>query len=128
MNVLLSIKPKYARAILAGEKKVEFRKTRFAKKVEKVYIYSSSPDQRIVGHFIIENIIADTPEKLWRKYKDVGSITRADFFEYFENKDLAYAIKIKSCKKYRNPIDPKEIFKKFTAPQSYIYCDNISQN
>jgi len=126
MNVLLSIKPKYARAILAGEKEVEFRKTRFAKQVEKVYIYSSSPDQKILGHFVIENIIADTPEKLWKKFKNVGSINRADFFEYFENKDLAYAIKIKSYKKYKSPINPKDIFKKFTAPQSYIYCGDIS--
>ncbi len=126
MNVLLSIKPKYARAILAGEKKVEFRKSRFAKEVEKVYIYSSSPDQKILGYFIIENIVADTPEKLWKKFKNVGSITKADFFEYFLNKDVAYAIKIKSCKKYKSPINPKEIFKKFTAPQSYIYCGDIS--
>ena len=125
MNVLLSIKPKYAKAILSGEKKVEFRKTKFAQEVEKVYIYSSSPDQKILGYFIIERIIADTPDKLWKKFKEVGSIAKADFFDYYINKDLAYAIMIKSYKKFKSPINPKKVFKKFTAPQSYIYCGEI---
>jgi predicted transcriptional regulator len=125
MNVLLSIKPKYAKAILSGEKKVEFRKTKFAQKVEKVYIYSSSPDQKIIGYFIIDSIIADSPEKIWKKFREVGSINKTDFFEYYENKDLAYAIAIKSYKKFKEPINPKKVFRKFAAPQSYIYCGEI---
>lgn len=123
MNVILSIKPKYANAILSGEKEVEFRKTRFAQNIDHVYIYSSSPEKRIIGYFVIENIIEDTPERLWRKFKDVGSISRKDFFEYYSKKRIAYAIKIKSFKKFKKSINPKDIFENFIAPQSYIYCE-----
>ena len=125
MNVILSIKPKYANAILAGEKKVEFRKLTFKKEIEKVYIYSSSPEQRIIGYFTIKNIIADTPENLWQKFKRVGSITEFDFFQYFENKKLGYSIGIKDYRRFKESIDPKTIFKNFVAPQSFMYCDKI---
>lgn len=125
MNVLLSIKPKYANAILAGEKKVEFRKLTFKQKIERVYIYSSSPEQRITGYFTIENIVSDTPEELWRRFKEVGSISESDFFEYFANKEVGYSIRIKSFNKFKKSIDPKEVFKNFVAPQSYMYCDRI---
>jgi predicted transcriptional regulator len=125
MNVLLSIKPKYANAILAGEKLVEFRKLAFKKEIERVYIYSSSPEQRIIGYFTIEDIISDTPEELWRKYNTVGSISEDDFFEYFADKEIGYSIKIKSVNKFRKSKNPKEIFKNFVAPQSYMYCEKI---
>ena len=125
MNVLLSIKPKYANAILAGEKLVEFRKLAFKKEIERVYIYSSSPEQKIIGYFTIEDIISDSPKELWKKYNSVGSISYEDFFEYFADKKIGYSIKIKSVNKFRKSKNPKEIFKNFVAPQSYMYCERI---
>jgi predicted transcriptional regulator len=125
MNVLLSIKPKYANAILAGVKLVEFRKLTFKQEIERVYIYSSSPEQRIIGYFTIEDIISDTPKKLWKEFNRVGSITEEDFFDYFANKEIGYSIKIKSVNKFKKAKDPKEIFENFVAPQSYMYCHKI---
>ena len=125
MNVLLSIKPKYANAILAREKLVEFRKLTFKKEIERVYIYSSAPEQRIIGYFIIENIDTGSPKELWEKYNDVGSISEEDFFEYFAKKEIGYSIKIKSVNKFKKSKNPKDIFKNFVPPQSYMYCDKI---
>ena len=125
MNVLLSIKPKYANAILAGEKLVEFRKLVFKREIERVYIYSSSPEQRIIGYFTIEDIISDTPVELWKQFSKVGSIAKEDFFEYFANKEVGYSIEIKSVNRFRKSKNPKEIFKNFVPPQSYMYCDEI---
>ncbi|MBA3987120.1 MAG: ASCH domain-containing protein [Flavobacteriales bacterium] len=125
MNIILSIKPKYANAILSGEKLVEFRKLAFKRKVERVYIYSSSPEQRIIGYFTIEDIISDTPKELWRKYKRVGSICQEDFFKYFGEKEIGFSIKIKSVRRFEISIDPKVLFKNFVPPQSFMYCDEI---
>ena len=125
MNVLLSIKPKYANAILAGEKLVEFRKLVFKREIERVYIYSSSPEQRIIGYFTIEDIISDTPVELWKQFSKVGLIAKEDFFDYFANKEVGYSIKIKSVNRFRKSKNPKEIFKNFVPPQSYMYCDEI---
>ncbi len=125
MNVLLSIKPKYANAILAGEKLVEFRKLTFKKEIERVYIYSSAPEQRIIGYFTIDDIVSDTPKKLWRQFSDVGSISEEDFFEYFANKEIGYSIKIKEVKRFSKSKNPKDIFENFVPPQSYMYCETI---
>ena len=63
MNVLLSIKPNYVEEIKKGNKKYEFRKSLFSKKnlnkIEKVFIYSSSPVQKIVARFFISVILED---------------------------------------------------------------------
>jgi predicted transcriptional regulator len=125
MNVLLSIKPKYANAILAGEKQVEFRKKAFKKEVERVYIYSSAPEQKIIGYFIIDKIDAAPPEELWKKYNAVGSISKEDFFDYFFEKEIGYSIKIKDFKKFSKSKNPKDIFENFVPPQSYMYCDKL---
>lgn len=123
MNVLLSIKPKYANAILLGQKLVEFRKLVFKKEIERVYIYSSAPEQRIIGYFTIEDIISDTPKKLWQEFSEVGSISEEDFFDYFANKKIGYSIKIKDVTRFRRSKNPKEIFENFVPPQSYMYCE-----
>ncbi len=125
MNVILSIKPKYANAILSGEKKVEFRKASFKQEIEKVFIYSSAPEQRIIGYFTIDEIISDTPKNLWEEFNDVGSIDKFSFFEYFSNKSIGFSIKIKKVNKFRKSLDPKSVIQDFVPPQSYRYCDEI---
>ncbi|MHA1673380.1 MAG: hypothetical protein ACTSYI_07110, partial [Promethearchaeota archaeon] len=110
MEVLMSIKPKYVKPILEQTKKFEFRKTVFAKKnIEKVVIYSSSPKKKIVGFFKFDKIFAETPQDIWNLCKNFAGISEEEFFKYFEGKDLAYAIKIKSVKKFEEEIDPREI-------------------
>jgi hypothetical protein len=52
--VLLSIKPKYVKSIIEGDKRYEFRKTIFKnREINRIYIYSSSPVKKIVGTFEI---------------------------------------------------------------------------
>ena len=122
-SVILSIKPIYAKAIMAGTKKVEFRKKIFKKPVGKVFVYSSSPDKKIIGYFIIGKIIEDTPEKLWEKFSDVGGINKKDFFEYYKNSETGFSIGVDSYEKFEEEVDPADFFEKFCAPQSYIYLE-----
>ena len=123
MNVILSIKPKYAWAILNGDKKVEFRKNTFKKDVQKVFIYSSSPDQKLIGYFSIKSICVDSPKKLWKKYGKVGCIDRDDFFKYYTNKSAGTTFVIDKAVKFEKPISPREIFENFYPPQSFMYCE-----
>ncbi len=122
-NVLLSIKPKYAHQIIAGTKKVEFRKAGFKEDIAKVFIYSSYPEQKLIGYFTIKDIIKDKPSALWKKFNEVGGIKRKDFFEYYTDKELGYSIVIDRVKKFRNPKNPNDVFVNFKAPQSFCYLD-----
>jgi type I restriction enzyme S subunit len=122
MNVLLSIKPIYVDEILAGKKIFEFRKSIFKKKdISKVFIYSSSPVKKIVASFEIARIIADSPKNLWSKFQNYGGISENDFFEYFKNSDIGYAIEITNLNEFSEPINPYKLKKNFKPPQSYCY-------
>lgn len=123
MDAILSIKPIYANQILAGTKKVEFRKRSFKEKVQRVYIYASVPVKQIVGYFTFARVDEDTPANLWEKYKDVGGISKEDFFSYYAKSDLGCAFVIKSVTPYKNWKSPNEFIEDFVPPQSYIYLE-----
>ena len=122
MDVLLSIKPKYANKIIQGEKKFEFRKTKLDKqKIGHIYIYSSSPVKKIIAKIAIEEIIEDSPDGLWKRCKKYSGITKEEFFDYYADKEIAFAISIKNVETLDEPIDPYIKFENFTPPQSYCY-------
>lgn len=122
-DVILSIKPVYANAILEGVKTVEFRKRIFKKNVDKIFIYSSSPIKMIVGYFTFSNIVEDTPENLWKIFHQVGGINKDDFFEYYKETEKGFGIVIKEVVKFEAEKDPMEFIENFTAPQSYVYLE-----
>lgn len=130
MNVLLSIKPKYAEKIVKGKKKYEFRRAIFKRDdIERVYIYSSSPVCKIIASFRIEQILEDSPEKIWKLCQKYAGISKKDFFAYFTNSDVAFAIKICDVDGFQEPINPYNINKDFKPPQSFYYVPtNFIQN
>ena len=122
MNVLLSIKPKYVKAIAEGRKKYEFRKIIFKKKnIKKIFIYSSSPEKKVIGTFKIDDIIQDNPQNLWENFKEFSGVTKSEFFTYFNGRDNGFAIKIEDFRKFKNPKDLDEIFPGYVPPQSFCY-------
>ena len=123
-NVILSIKPEYAQAIMSGIKKVEFRKKIFKRSVDKVFVYSSSPQKKIIGYFTIEEVIEDNPKALWKRFQNVGAISEENFFDYYNNADIGYSIVIKEAEEFKVAVDPTDFFENFCAPQSYIYMED----
>jgi len=125
MNALLSIKPPHVEAIVKGDKRYEFRKSIFRKKkLETVYIYSTTPVKKIVGSFRIGRIIEDYPERLWNQLNRFSGLSYLEFFHYFEGKEKGFAIEIESVVEFKNPIDPKDFIPNFLPPQSFYYLDS----
>lgn len=122
-SVILSIKPIYAQAIMNGTKKVEFRKKIFKRPVDKIFVYSSSPEQKIIGFFTISEIIEDEPKHLWAKFNKVGGIKKDAFFDYYKNSKTGFSIKIGEVEKFKEGVNPSDFFENFCAPQSYIYLE-----
>ncbi len=121
MRVLLSIKPEYAFKIFDGSKRFEFRKVIFKNpNIKTVVVYASSPVQQVIGEFEIEDIFSLNPEAIWKMTKKYSGITEDFFYEYFANREIAHAIKIKSTKKYKKPLSIKDDFN-LIPPQSYVY-------
>lgn len=121
MKVLLSIKPEYAFKIFAGTKKFEFRRMIFKNPdVKTVVVYASSPVQKVIGEFEIDKIFSLEPHTLWEKTKEFSGISEEFFFDYFAQKDVAHAIKIKNTRRYAKPLSIREDFN-VSPPQSYLY-------
>jgi len=125
MNVLLSIKPKYVEKILDGKKKYEFRK-QIPKRyddIDRVYIYSTSPEKKIVGYFTLDEIIEAEPKKLWGECKDYSGIEKDKFFQYYEGREKGFAIKIDEIEEFKEPLNPYTNFENFNAPQTFYYTE-----
>lgn len=121
MKVLLSIKPEYAFKIFDGTKKFEFRKVIFKNpNIKTVIVYASSPVQKVIGEFEIDDIFSFDPDSLWKKTKKYSGISEDFFYQYFADREIAHAIKIKKTKKYKKPLCIKEDFN-VIPPQSYVY-------
>ena len=121
MKVLLSIKPEFAKKIFDGTKKFEFRKMIFKNKnIDKIFVYVSSPVQRIIGEFDIESILKDSVNRIWEQTNYASGITEDIYRLYFTNKEIAYAIKIGNTFKYEHPKKLSEFNINF-APQSFVY-------
>jgi predicted transcriptional regulator len=122
MNILLSIKPKFAERIFNGEKKYEYRKVLFANEdVKVIFVYASRPIKKIVGRIEMDDVLREAPSVLWKLTADYSGTSRAFFFKYFSGCNTAFAIKIRTAKRYCEPLDPYDMLVGFRAPQSFMY-------
>jgi predicted transcriptional regulator len=126
-NILLSIKPRYVSLIFSGHKKIELRKKiPTLIKGDRVYVYSSTPEKKIVGFFVVSRVISGEPGFVWDRTKHHNGVEKDFFFEYYRGKDLAHGIKIQSVVKFLEPISLESLrtkHGKFSPPQSYMYVD-----
>lgn len=121
-TMLLSIKPEYAKAILDGQKKYEFRKRRCKTVVNKIVFYSTAPESKVVGEAEIEDIIEGCPSKIWELAKKAAGITRAKYLAYYHGYHNAVAYKLKNVVIYDPPKELSD-YEIDHVPQSFIYLD-----
>src|SRR5687768_1932591 len=123
-RVLLSVKPRFAEAILAGDKTFEFRRALFrSQEVKTVVLYASSPTCKVVGEFTIDEVLTLALDDLWKTTRDGGGIERAYFDEYFEGRETGHALKVKRTRRYRLPLCLLKDFGITHPPQSFCYLE-----
>lgn len=130
MNVLLSIRPKYAEAIVEGKKLFEFRKVMFKdNSVDRVYLYATKPLGKVIGSFKVGEIICREPKLLWEELGHLSGINSSEeFFKYFENSSVGFAIEIKDLEVFQESIVPQEFIADFIPPRSFKYIDGQFSN
>lgn len=102
-TILLSIKPEYTNRILAGSKKFEFRRNVAKRHVDRILIYSTSPEMKVVGSVSVLGVLKDTPQKLWQKTKDFSGISHGKYMEYFSKREFAYAYQLGEVTMFKEP-------------------------
>src|SRR5947209_8592718 len=99
-RVLLSVKPRFAEAILAGKKKFEFRRALFRRQgIRIVILYASSPTRKVVGEFKIEEVLTLQLDALWGATHEGGAIERSYFDQYFRGRTTGHALKVKAVRR-----------------------------
>lgn len=122
-TILLSIKPEYSKNIFNGTKKYEFRKKLAKKNIDKIIVYSSSPDKMVIGEVEVLGTLSLKPSLLWEMTKREAGISRIKYGEYFKNCKNAYAYILGEYIEYNEPKTLSE-FGVFCAPQSFVYIEH----
>jgi len=119
--ILLSIYPDYARAIIAGRKRVEFRKPSVCRDATHVLMYVTNPDMKVAAFFEVSGIHCLAPRSLWRRFGKDGAVTRRDFFDYFNGYSKAVAIKVGQVWRLAEPLPLKAVCPGLRPPQGFTY-------
>lgn len=123
-NVLFSIKPNFAEAILAGRKTFELRRRIFRDdEVRKVVIYASSPVSRVVGEFEIDKVLALEPRALWSATSKGAGVDREFFDRYFSGRSIGFALKVSKPRRFKQPEKLRDYCGLRHPPQSFCYLD-----
>ena len=123
-RVLLSVKPQFAEAILAGYKTFEFRRLLFKRhNVRTIVLYASSPTCKVVGEFTLDEVLTLDLDALWKTTRHGGGIERSYFDEYFEGRSMGHALKVKRTRRYRSPLCLQKDLGISHPPQSFCYLE-----
>jgi predicted transcriptional regulator len=120
----MSIHPRFAEAILAGDKQVEFRKRRLAPDVELVLIYATAPIQRVVGYFRIADQVVAAPDRLWERTGHGGGISRQYFDEYYGDSEVGVGIEVQQAVRFERARRLDELDPGLAPPQSFQYVSS----
>jgi predicted transcriptional regulator len=128
MEIAISIRSEYLNKIRLGEKKWELRKKLpidkiNSGKINKVWVWETSPVSKIVGYMEISNLEQGTPQELWDKYGSEFGVDKKFYDYYYENNQYALALKIN---KWVENILCSNTDKSINvyAPQGYVYVKN----
>lgn len=113
----------YANKIFDGQKHYEYRKRIPKKEVSKIVVYSSAPEQAVIGEVEVVKTLKMKPTPLWNSTKANAGISRLKYREYFSGCTTAYAFALGSFKRYETSKSLAD-FNIQSAPQSFVYLDD----
>lgn len=121
---MLSLRPRFAEAILDGRKTAELRRQRVgAPAGTRVILYSSSPVMAVVGTARIASVHALTPEYAWRRFRHRLELTHAEYADYLEGSARACVLTLEHVQRLDFPLPLGQLHNatRFRPPQSYRY-------
>lgn len=123
-TLLLSVKPRYARAILAGRKTIEVRR-RFPEVPAGtvVVLYSSSPERAIIGTVRLKQTIRVDPGKVWELYANKIDIEKRALVAYLDGATVSTLLEIEDPETWIRPVTLSALRETLGVepPQSFRY-------
>ena len=119
-TVLISVRPRFAYAILGGLKQVELRRVAPSQDLSAVVLYATAPERSILGWFDVDGVEVAAPSTLWRRYGGHTSLSRREYDHYFAGCPKGVAIKVGTIHQLPRPISLQELGD-LSPPQGFSY-------
>lgn len=123
--LMLSLKPRWAEAILGGDKKVELRRLRpNVSGGDLLIIYASLPRGAVIGSATVMRVVSGKPTALWRTVGDISGLSHREFMNYFAGAQIGFGILLARPCKHSRPITLSKLRRaspNFAPPQAYRY-------
>jgi predicted transcriptional regulator len=124
--LLLSVRPRYADAILNGTKTTEIRRQHpVVHPGTLVVIYSTKPVGALVGTARIAEVACGSRAEMWEQHHSRTGITRAEYDAYLDGTFTAHLLLLHRMQRFE-PLLTLEQMRATTAfqpPQSYRYLN-----
>lgn len=103
INMIMSFNNDDIDNIFTNNKRIVFKRNITYEYINQIFIYSKESHE-ILGYFKGNEIDEYPPENLWFNFKEKSAISEDEFFNYFENSEKGYAIRINDLIKFKYPI------------------------
>lgn len=126
-DILISVEERHASNMLAGSKSVELRRKPLnISSGTRVWIYSKLPRGQVQALAVVDEVVADSPEKIWKSFGPQSAISKSEFDAYFAGVEIGYAIvfqeirplapilNLSSIREKISHFHPPQFFKKLT--------------
>jgi predicted transcriptional regulator len=126
-EILISLKPRHAEHIFAGEKTVELRKRRLnIAPGTRIWVYATAPTAEIKGYANLVAIQTGPPSLIWKTLGSRTGISKVEFDAYFEGCDTAHALVLGDIMKMKQALPLKrirELVSNFQPPQFFCHLN-----
>ena len=125
--MILSLKPRFAEAILSGVKTVELRRTEPKISVPtRALIYATTPLRALLGTCVVESVVSSQLTLLWSAYGTRSRLSYEEFQNYFDGVSIGSALTLSDAERFSRQISLAElrsIPRTPRPPQSFSYVD-----
>src|SRR6266853_5033009 len=103
--VLLSVRPRFCRALLDGSKDVELRRQALRVKPGTVIaLYEASPTKAVSGFLLVETTHEATPRDIWARVGRRAQLSKREYDAYYEGCRRAFAIEVSHAVSLAEPV------------------------
>lgn len=123
-TLLLSLRPRYAQAILDGTKTIEIRRRPVnATPGTPIILYATSPERAVVGTARLAYLTSWEPDCAWQLYHSAFSLTRYEFDAYLNGAPMAHLLHLTRTQHLNEPLPLRELREDgpFHPPRSFRY-------
>jgi predicted transcriptional regulator len=129
-TLVLSLKPRFAEAILTGTKTVEVRRVRPRMSVPTLaLLYASGSARALVGTCVVRSVARYPAGELWQLHGAGTALSRTEFDAYLLGRDCGVALLLERPEPLAAPI-PLHTLRQahgFRPPQSFAYVNHAQR-